>query len=80
LSGKTFDLPNILSSGRFLLPHKMSGDEMHMSGSNPYENNFCPQIDYEVNIVQNDVYFIFRTNQISLKTASNITRVLFEKY
>ena len=53
---------------------------MHMSGSNPYENNFCPQIDYEVNIVQNDVYFIFRTNQISLKTASNITRVLFEKY
>ena len=31
LSGTTFDLPDILSSGRFVLPQKMSSDKMCMS-------------------------------------------------
>ena len=35
-------LPDILSDGRFLLPLKMSGYKMYMSGSDPYGNNFCP--------------------------------------
>ncbi len=47
----------------------MSGDKMYMSGSNPYENNFLSEI-ITLNIVQNHVYSIFQTNQISLKTAT----------
>ena len=48
-----------------------------MSGSNPYENNFCPPDRFvKLIVVQNNVYLIFRTNHILvLKTASNITRL-----
>ena len=42
LSGTTFDLPDTLSDGRFLLPQKMSSDKMCMFGSDFCENNFCP--------------------------------------
>ncbi len=49
---------------------------MYMSGSNPYmETTLVRLIDYKaINVVQNQVYLILRTNHTSLKTASNITR------
>ena len=60
----------------------MSGDRMFTSCfTNSYENNFCLPIKLQKIIklnVQNHVYLIFMTNQISLKTAVNITR--FDPY
>ena len=54
----TFDLPDILSDGRFLLPQKMSGDKTCMLGSDSYENNFSPP-DKSVSLRWTSIYTSF---------------------